>query len=130
MLAKLKNVIGAGAISFALCVSLTPIYGQQNADNTKVNQSDRAKAEPTADQGGNNLSDRDLMQKIRRSVVEDKSLSTYAHNIKIIAQSGKVTLKGPVRSEEEKRVIEQKATEVAGAGNVSNGITVKPPRTK
>ena len=129
MLAKLKNVIGAGAISFALCVSLTPIYGQQNADNTKVNQSDRAKAEPTADQGRNNLSDRDLMQKIRRSVVEDKSLSTYAHNIKIIAQSGKVTLKDSCHSEE-KRVIEQKATEVGGAGNVSNGITVKPPRTK
>ena len=60
--------------------------------------------------------------------MDDKSLSTYAHNVKMISQNGKVTLKGPVRSEEEKQTIEQKATEVAGAGNVTNEITVKPEK--
>jgi len=69
------------------------------------------------------------MKKIRRAVVEDKSLSTYAHNVKIIAQNGKVTLKGPVRSEEEKQNIEQKATEIAGASNVTNQLTVKAARS-
>ena len=69
------------------------------------------------------------MQKIRRAVVEDKSLSTYAHNVKIIAQDGKVTLKGPVRSEDEKQAIEQKAKDVAGADNVVNEITIKPGKT-
>jgi osmotically-inducible protein OsmY len=77
-----------------------------------------------------NASDREIMQKIRKSVVEDKSLSTYAHNVKIIAQAGKVTLKGPVRSEEEKRSVEQKATDIAGAGNVTNELTIKAARTK
>ena len=111
---------------------LGPLFAHQAAtqshpssDNTKVNQRDRKTSEPTADQGKNASSDRDTMRKIRRAVVTDKSLSTYAHNIKIIAQGGKVTLKGPVHTEEEKKAIEAKATEIAGAGNVSNDITVK-----
>lgn len=62
--------------------------------------------------------------------MDDKALSTYAHNVKIIAQGGKVTLKGPVRSAEEKQTVEQKAAEVAGAGNVTNEITIKAARTK
>ena len=70
------------------------------------------------------------MQKVRKSVVDDKSLSTYGHNVKIIAQNGKITLKGPVRSEEEKKSIQQKAEDVAGSGNVSNRLTVKAERAK
>jgi osmotically-inducible protein OsmY len=62
--------------------------------------------------------------------MDDKSLSTYAHNVKIVSQQGKVTLKGPVRSEEEKKIVEQKAAEVAGAGNVTNEITIKPEKNK
>ena len=98
-------------------------------DNTKVNERDRAKTAKTADQAKNATSDRDLMQKIRKSIMDDKDLSTYAHNVKIIAVDGKVTLKGPVRSEEEKKTVEQKATEVAGAGNVTNEITIKAKKT-
>ena len=109
-----------------------PVFAQQtstqsntSSDNTKVNKRDRKTSEPTADQGKNASSDRETMRKIRRAVVADKSLSTYAHNIKIISQGGKVTLKGPVHTEDEKKAIEAKATEVAGAGNVMNEITVK-----
>ena len=101
-----------------------------NADNTRTNKRDRAQSGSTSDQAKNNLSDRELMQKIRRALIEDKSLSTYAHNIKIIAQNGKVTLKGPVRSEGEKKAVEQKAEEAAGRDNVSNEITVKAARIK
>ena len=94
-------------------------------DNTKVNKRDRAKSQPTADQAKETTSDREVTQKIRRAVVADKSLSTYAHNVKVISEHGKVTLKGPVRSEEESKNIEAKATEVAGAGNVINQLSVK-----
>jgi len=59
-------------------------------------------------------------------VIKDKSLSTYAHNIKIITQNGQVTLKGPVRSEDEKRAIEAKATEVAGENKVTSELNIKP----
>ena len=50
--------------------------------------------------------------------------------MKIVAQDGQVTLKGPVRTEEEKRSIEAKATEIAGAGRVTNEITVTPSTAK
>ena len=53
-------------------------------------------------------------------------LSTYAHNVKIITQNGQVTLKGPVRSEDEKKAIEAKAAEVAGENKVSSELNVKP----
>ena len=98
--------------------------GPTAPDNTKVNK--QHKSEPTADQAKENTSDRDTAKKIRQAIMADKSLSTYAHNAKVIAQGGKVTLKGPVRSEEEKQALEAKATEVAGAGNVTNELTVKP----
>jgi osmotically-inducible protein OsmY len=100
-----------------------------NADNTKANKQDRSQNEPTADQAKDNSSDREIMRRIRKSVVSDKSLSTDAHNVKIISQGGKVTLRGPVDSEDEKNNVEQKATEVAGAGNVTNDITVKGEQT-
>lgn len=94
-------------------------------DNTRANREDRKAGEPTADQAKNNPSDRDLMQKIRKDIVGDKSLSTYAHNIKVIAANGKVTLKGPVRSNEERASVEAKAVAAAGAENVINQLTVK-----
>jgi osmotically-inducible protein OsmY len=95
------------------------------ADNTRINQRDRDASQPTADQQKENRSDRDITQQVRRAIVKDKSLSTYAHNVKIITQNGQVTLKGPVRSEEEKRAIEAKAAEVAGDGKVTSELDVK-----
>ncbi len=83
-------------------------------DNTGKNQRDRNASEPTADQQKENETDRELARQIRRALVRDKSLSTYGHNVKVIAQNGVVTLKGPVNSDEEKRAIESKAAEVAG----------------
>jgi osmotically-inducible protein OsmY len=95
-------------------------------DNTRANRADRDNSQqPTADQGKNNTSDRDLEKNIRRDVVKDKSLSTYGHNVKIISEHGKVTLRGPVHSEEEKRAIEEHARKFAGDGNVNNELTVK-----
>ena len=116
------QLAGAGAANLAA--------QQPQPDNTKTNTRDRSKAEPTADQGKNNVTDRELAQKIRKSIVDDKDLSTYAHNVKVIAQGGKVTLKGPVRSEEEKKTVERKAADVAGPGNVTDEITIKPARKK
>jgi len=98
------------------------------ADNTKVNQRDRSQNEPTADQQKENSSDRQLTAQIRRAIVKDKSLSSTAHNVKIIAQNGSVTLKGPVKSDEEKQAIESKATEIAGAGKVNNELQVAPSK--
>ena len=97
---------------------------QQAPDNTKINQRDRSKSEPTADQQKDNPADRELARQIRRAIVKDKSLSTYAHNIKVIAQDGMVTLKGPVNTQEEKQAIEAKAAAIAGQGKITNEIEV------
>jgi len=105
-------------------------YAQDPAvkpDNTKVNKRDRHAGEATADQQKMNKGDRDLTASIRKSIMADKSLSTYAHNIKVISQNGVVTLKGPVHSDDEKKQIVAKAVEVAGsADKVVDQITVKP----
>lgn len=97
-------------------------------DNTKTNQRDKDKTSPTADQQKMNPGDREITKKIRMAIHDDKSLSIYAHNIKIISQDGKVTLRGPVRSEDEKTSIGAKAIAVAGEGNVDNQIDVVPPK--
>jgi hyperosmotically inducible periplasmic protein len=96
------------------------------ADNTSVNQPDRNTNQTTADQQSNNPSDRDITQQIRKAIMKDKSLSTYAHNVKIVTQNGQVTLKGPVRSDDEKRTVEAKAAEIAGADKVNSELAVKP----
>jgi hypothetical protein len=95
------------------------------ADNTKMNERDRNANEPTADRQKDSRSDREITQQVRKAIVKDKSLSTYAHNVKVITQNGMVTLKGPVRSEEEKKAIEAKAAEVAGQDKVMNQLDVK-----
>ena len=111
----------------ALTIVSAAVRAQDSAaDNTKVNQRDKNKAEPTADQQKENQPDRELARQIRRSIVQDKSLSSYAHNVKIIAQNGVVTLKGPVRSDEEKTAVEAKASEIAGADKVTSQLEVKP----
>ena len=117
------------ALTILFSVSAFACYGQASdtkADNTKVNKRDRNSGEVTADQQKVNATDRDLTKKIRQSVMADKSLSTYAHNIKIISQNGVVTLKGPVKSDDEKKAILAKAVAVTGsADKVTDQISVK-----
>jgi osmotically-inducible protein OsmY len=115
------------AVAVLYGVAAVACYGQAaEPDNTKVNKRDRNAAEVTADQQKGNVSDRELTAKIRRSIMADKSLSSYAHNIKIVSQNGTVTLKGPVKSDDEKKVVMAKAVAVAGsANNVTDQISIK-----
>jgi hyperosmotically inducible periplasmic protein len=105
---------------------LAGVASAQQPDNTKNNQGDAAAGATTADKSAQNPADRELTRKIRKSIVHDKSLSTYAQNIKIVTQDGKVTLKGPVRSDDEKANIQAKAVAIAGADNVSNELEIAP----
>jgi osmotically-inducible protein OsmY len=96
----------------------------QQPENAKTKVAGDTAAAP-ADQQRQSALDRELARKIRRAVVTDKSLSMYAQNIKIIAQNGEVTLKGMVRSEQERSTVLAKATEIAGAGKVKDEMRVK-----
>jgi osmotically-inducible protein OsmY len=106
----------AGSLLFAAAIFAGPIQQEQQpaSDNTKTNQGDANKNAKTADQQKMNPADRETTKKVRSALMNDKSLSTYAHNIKIITTDGMVTLKGPVRSEDEKSTIEAKARQIAG----------------
>lgn len=111
--------------AFVLCVGVVRAQestsGQNSApDNTKTN---RARSQ-SADQQHELASDRIMTQQIRKSIMADKTLSTYAHNVKIVTQNGHVTLAGLVRSDEEKSTVAAKAAELAGATNVINQLEV------
>jgi hyperosmotically inducible protein len=123
----MKNL---GFLPFML-FSLSVAYGQSGdtgakPDNTKINQRDKNPNQPTADNQKTNANDQALTAKIRRAVVADKTLSTYAHNVKIISQNGVVTLKGPVHSGAEVTNLMGKATDAAGGPDkVVNQLSVK-----
>ena len=93
-------------------------------DNTKSNARDPTDRARTADDQKNNSSDIEITQRIRRSVMDDKSLSTYAHNAKIVAANGTVTLNGVVKTAAEKSTVEQLAARVVGASHVVNNLKV------
>ena len=96
-----------------------------HADNTRVNERDRSSAALTPmDQGGSDA-ERQITAAIRRAVVGDKALSFTAKNVKIITTGTKVTLRGPVKSDQEKAVIEARAKQTAGVTEVDNQLEVK-----
>jgi hyperosmotically inducible periplasmic protein len=94
-------------------------------DNSAVNERDRNPAAMTAGEQSNNKGDVELTRKIRRAVVKNDSLSMMAHNIKIVTVNGAVTLRGPVKTEEEKATIASTAEQIAGADKVDNQLQVK-----
>jgi len=125
-LGKYLSAMGTTLFLGASLLASVPQNQQPAPDNTKNNQGDASKDAMTADQQKMNPADRNTTRQIRKSIMQDKSLSSYAHNIKIITQDGKVTLKGPVRSDDDKASIEAKAVAVVGAGNVTNQLEIAP----
>ena len=95
-----------------------------DADNTARN-ADNSTLAQTATGQGESKADIDITAAIRKAVVDDKALSVNAHNVKIMTSNGVVTLRGPVKSEEEKKSIEAKAKQVAGVSRVDNLLEVE-----
>lgn len=123
------NLICALVLTAAALPTLQTVNAQTAPDNTKANQTDPSNRQMTADSQKENETDRGLAQRIRKSIVADKGLSTYAHNVKIVAINGQVTLNGVVRSDEERAKVASLAVEVAGKQNVVNDLKVAPPKS-
>ena len=118
--AALASVLLTPSLSLGQDQSSAP--AQTSPDNSAANHAQSS----TADQQSEAASDRMLTKKIRQALIADKSLSTYGHNVKIIAKDGSVTLKGPVHSEEEKQTVASKAESIVGSPEkVTNQLTVK-----
>jgi|HubBroStandDraft_6_1064221.scaffolds.fasta_scaffold2032062_1 hyperosmotically inducible protein len=109
--------------AFFLIYSLGSLQAQEQPvkpDNTRQNKD----GGQTADQQKMSKADREIAAQARKALVDDKSLSTYAHNAKILVQDGTVTLRGPVRSEEEKTAVEAKVKTVDGVTSVNNELMI------
>ena len=100
---------------------VTQDTGSHPPDNSAHNKNHAR----TADNQPNAAEDRLTTQKVRKAIVADKDLSTYAHNVKIITSNGAVTLKGPVKTAEEKEKVAADAASVVTPDKVTNQLTVK-----
>lgn len=128
MKAKVFSIIAVNAAAVVMLQSA----GAQTVpppDNTKSNQTDPSNRGATADNQKENDTDRGIVQRIRKSLMADKDLSTYAHNVKVVSVNGQVTLNGVVRSNDEKSKVAGLAEEVAGKQNVVNDLKVAPPKS-
>lgn len=114
--------------SAILILAGTPLFAETNPaspDNSKINKRDQGDTTKTPENQSNDKADVEVTRQIRKEITQDKSLSILAHNVKIITDGGKVTLRGPVNSLDEKEKVGQKAQQIAGSGKVQNELDVK-----
>jgi osmotically-inducible protein OsmY len=125
----LKKIVLTLVLSSALLGLGTAAMAQDSTtvapDNTAINVRDRARNAMTAGEQSSAKSDVELTREIRQAVVKDDSLSMLAHNVKIVAANGAVTLRGPVKTEQEKVAIASKAQAIAGPNKVDNQLEVE-----
>ncbi len=120
---RIRSLTTTFALAATLALPVSILAQNQAAPDNSANNKGQ---NTTADQQKNNASDRTITQNIRKAIMADKSLSTYAHNVKIVTVNGAVTLTGPVQSDDEKKRIEELANGVLkGSGSLTNNITVK-----
>ncbi len=96
-----------------------------SATNTKINERDRHGSTLTPLDQGNSKEEINITASIRKAVMGDKSLSFTAKNVKIITTGTKVTLRGPVSTDQERSTIGTRATQTAGVTEVDNQLEVK-----
>ena len=116
------------ALALILTLSLTATATDESkvdADNTAKNQRDRSAEAITSGDQSNSPEDLKITQAIRKALMKDRSLSMTAKNVKIITASGQVTLRGPVKSAEEKSRIDQLAKGAAGNAKVDNQLEIE-----
>jgi hyperosmotically inducible periplasmic protein len=126
-LTRIKNVaLAATAVlcltgSYATTSALALSASSQAPDNSSQNKGHTE----TADSQPNLKTDRETTAKIRKAIVGDKNLSTYAHNVKVITVNGQVTLKGAVQTDEEKQKVGALAANIVSPDKVINDLTAK-----
>jgi Uncharacterized conserved protein len=100
-------------------------YFDLNADNTGQNARDRDGQNLTPLDQSNSPADLETTRRIRQELVAEPGLSINAHNIKVITVNGRVTVRGPVRNEEEKNRVIQIVGRSAPGATLNNQLEVK-----
>lgn len=96
-------------------------------ENTQRNVRDKDGTTLTPGDQKGDKNDLNIVTNIRKSLVNDKSLSIDAQNIKIITSNRVVTLRGPVESEVESMKLEKIANHTRGVLRVDNQLEIKAP---
>jgi len=129
---KSNTLLSTSLIVGALLIPVT--FGRASAqsapaksalDNSAQNERDRNHATLTPMDQSNKPGDIEISKRIRSALVADDQLSTEAKNVKIITIDGAVTLRGPVKSDQEKATILAKATQLAGNTQVHDELEVE-----
>lgn len=115
----------SGALAQQSAPTDQPVTSSQDADNTRTNRRDRDHRSMVPTKQSNASSDVKLVAHVRKAIVGDDSLSVEAHNVKVIANDGVVTLRGPVASAQEKARVQQLASGVRGVNRVDNRLDVE-----
>jgi osmotically-inducible protein OsmY len=119
-------IIAMTALSLAACEEKkTDAPAKTDADNTKQNERDRSDSTMKPGDQKENSADLGITQTIRQDIVKSDGLSMDAKNVKVVTAEGVVTLRGPVKSEEEKTQIEKIAAAATGVKRVDNQLEVK-----
>jgi hyperosmotically inducible protein len=123
---SIRSKIPIACMCAALFLPLAGVRASaQDASSKPDNSAQNANQITTAQDQSSAKSDRELTAKIRRAIIADTDLSLYAHNVKIITRNGTVTLKGPVKSADEKQKLENDAAALVARESLVDNITVK-----
>ncbi len=118
-------LITATSLAFAQQSAPSAAVSSPPADNTRMNQRDRSSETMKPTDQPNDRADIKVAAAVRRAIVKDKSLSMKAHNVKLVAAGGVVTLRGPVANAAEKARVASIAGSVPGVTSVDNQLDVK-----
>jgi hyperosmotically inducible protein len=106
-------------------LALSAVAQETKPDNSAKNERERSGETQTSGDQSNSSQDIKIAADVRRAIVKDSSLTMAAKNVKIITARGTVTLRGPVKSAEEKTKIEQLAAAAAGGAKIDNQLEIK-----
>jgi len=104
---------------------MSVVAQEASPDNSGKNERDRSGETKTSGDQSNTSEDTKITANVRRAIVKDSSLTMTAKNVKVITAGGVVTLRGPVKSAEEKQKIEELATSAANGAKIDNQLEIK-----
>jgi hyperosmotically inducible periplasmic protein len=120
-----RTLLAIACLSALSLAALAADDEKSKPDNTKTNERDRSGETKTSGDQSNSSADLKVTQAIRQALMKDGELSTTAKNIKIITANGQVTLRGPVKTAQEKAKIDQIARSAAGGAQIDDQLDVK-----
>jgi hyperosmotically inducible periplasmic protein len=120
-----QTLLALACLSALSLAALAADNEKAKPDNTATNERDRSGETKTSGDQSNNSADLKITQAIRQALMKDRELSTTAKNIKVVTANGHVTLRGPVKTVQEKAKVDQIARSVAGSAQIDDQLEVK-----